>query len=76
MFTLFADSAIAGVNYIQSSKKEWTKRFVQDEKIAESFNNFVDAQTDFVKQSIKAWETVSIAASKELGKFPKFDLAK
>jgi hypothetical protein len=73
---MLSDSALMGVNFVQNAKKEWTKRFVQDKKIAESFDSYVDAQTEFVKQSVKAWETLSVAASKELGKFPKFDLAK
>ena len=59
MFTMLSDSALMGVNFVQNAKKEWTKRFVQDKKIAESFDSYVDAQTEFAKGQVKT--TLSIA---------------
>lgn len=73
---MMTDSANAGIHFVQNAKKEWTKRFVQDETIAESFNSFVDAQTEFAKKTVKAWETMAVAASKEVGKWPSFAKAK
>lgn len=76
MFTYATDAANYGITLFQNGKKEWTKHFVKDETIRQTLDSFVDAQTAFVKQVIKTNEVIATAVSKELGKFPKFDLTK
>lgn len=76
MFTMLSDNANLSINMIQGAKKEWVKQFVKDEKIAESMNSFVDAQTSFVKQVVKTSVDVGTMVSKEIGKFPNFSFNK
>jgi len=75
MFTL--DTTIDAV---QTSKKQFVKTFVQDEKIADTLNQFIDNQTEYTKKAAKATldagTTVAQEAvkhlqemSKEAGKF-------
>ena len=40
------------VDTIQSSKKMFVDTFVKHDGLAKSFNDFVDAQTDYTKQAI------------------------
>lgn len=40
------------VDTIQTSKKMFVDTFVKHETLAKSFNDFVDAQTDYTKQAI------------------------
>ena len=40
------------VDAIQSSKKMFVDTFVKHDGLAKSFNDFVDAQTDYTKQAI------------------------
>lgn len=42
------------VDAIQTSKKIFVDTFVKHEGLAKSFNEFVDAQTDYTKQAIDA----------------------
>ena len=75
MFTL--DTTIDAV---QTGKKQLVKTFVQDEKIADALNQFIDTQSDYTKKALKA--TVDMgntvvqesikqiqASAKEAGKF-------
>lgn len=76
MFNMLSDSANYSISLIQGAKKEWVKQFVKDEKVADTLNSFVEAQTTFAKQVVKTSADIGAAMSKELGKFPKFDYAK
>jgi len=76
MFTMITDNVNLGINMFQGAKKEWVKQFVKDEKIAESMNSFVDAQTSFAKQVVKTGAEIGTAISKEVGKFPDFSFKK
>ena len=49
MFTL--DTTIDAV---QTGKKQFVKTFVQDEKIADALNQFIDNQTEYTKKAAKA----------------------
>jgi hypothetical protein len=49
MFTL--DTTIDAV---QTGKKQFVKTFIQDEKIAEALNQFIDNQTEYTKKATKA----------------------
>jgi hypothetical protein len=73
---MITDNVNLGINMFQGAKKEWVKQFVKDEKIAESMNSFVDAQTSFAKQVVKTGTDMATAISKEVGKFPNFNYGK
>jgi hypothetical protein len=73
---MITDNVNLGINMFQGAKKEWVKQFVKDEKIAESMNSFVDAQTSFAKQVVKTGAEIGTAISKEVGKFPDFSFKK
>ena len=48
MFTLDAT-----IDAVQTGKKQFVKTFVQNEKIAEAMNTFIDAQASYTKQAAK-----------------------
>jgi len=58
MFNTFAFQA---VDSVQSAKKQFVSTFVQNEKIKEALNGFVDAQAAYTKDAITAG---SVATSK------------
>lgn len=58
MFNTFAFQA---VDSVQSAKKQFVSTFVQNDKIKEALNGFVDAQASYTKDAITAG---SVAASK------------
>lgn len=51
MFNTFAFQA---VDSVQSAKKQFVSTFVQNEKIKEALNGFVDAQASYTKDAITA----------------------
>ena len=75
MFTL--DTTIDAV---QTGKKQFVKTFVQDEKIAEALNQFIDNQSEYTKKAAKATldagTTVMQESIKHLQEASKFDYAK
>ncbi len=73
---MITDNVNLGINMFQGAKKEWIKQFVKDEKIAETMNSFVEAQTSFAKQVVKTGADIGTAISKEVGKFPDFSFKK
>jgi hypothetical protein len=68
------------VDAFQGSKKEAVKTFVQNEKIAEALNSFVDAQTAYTKAAIKAGANTATTLVSEFTKIAqeagKFDYSK
>ncbi len=74
MFTSLASMANWPIDMVQNAKKSWTKTYVQNENIRTAFDAYVDAQTVFVKQIVANADAVVAEVSKEVGKFPKFDL--
>ena len=53
--------AFQAVDSVQSAKKQFVSTFVQNEKIKEALNGFVDAQATYTKDAITA---ASVSASK------------
>lgn len=53
--------AFQAVDSVQSAKKQFVSTFVQNEKIKEALNGFVDAQAAYTKDAITAG---SVATSK------------
>jgi hypothetical protein len=53
--------AFQAVDSVQSAKKQFVSTFVQNEKIKEALNGFVDAQASYTKDAITAG---SVASSK------------
>jgi hypothetical protein len=64
------------IDAVQTGKKQFVKTFVQNEKIAEALNTFVDAQTEYTKKAVKVGTDTAttlaseaVKASQELSKF-------
>lgn len=74
MFTSLASAFNWPIDMIQNSKKTWTKTYVQNETVRTALDAYVDTQTAFVKQIVANADVVVAEVSKEVGKFPKFDL--
>jgi hypothetical protein len=51
MFNTFAFQA---VDSVQSAKKQFVSTFVQNDKIKDAFNGFIDAQASYTKDAITA----------------------
>ena len=63
MFTV--DTAI---DTVQTVKKEAIKTFVKNENVAKSLNEFVDAQTAYTKEAVKATTDVVTKLTSEMVK--------
>ena len=75
MFTLDAT-----IDAVQTGKKQFVKTFVQNEKIAEAMNTFIDAQASYTKQAAKVGTDTFATLSSEMVKTSqeamKFDYTK
>jgi hypothetical protein len=75
MFTF--DTAIDAV---QTGKKQFVKTFVNNEKIADALNEFIDAQTNYTKQAVgtatRTATTLGKEAMNHMETAAKFDYAK
>ena len=75
MFTLDAT-----IDAVQTGKKQFVKTFVQNEKIAEAMNTFIDEQAAYTKKAAKVGsETVTTLTSemvKTAQEAMKFDYTK
>jgi hypothetical protein len=56
------------IDTVQSAKKTMVKTFVQNETIAKSMNAFVDAQTAYTKDAVKATASAMGVISSEMAK--------
>jgi len=74
MFTSLASAFNWPIDMVQNAKKTWTKTYVQNETVRTALDAYVDTQTAFVKQIVANADVVVAEVSKEIGKFPKFDL--
>jgi hypothetical protein len=52
------------IDTVQNYKKQFVTTYVTDKTTREALVKFVDAQTDFTKQSFKTVETISKAGFK------------
>lgn len=68
------------IDTVQSGKKTFIKTFVTNEKIASSLNDFVDSQTAYTKEVVKATTTMMTSVLSETTKsiqdVNKFDYTK
>ena len=75
MFTLDAT-----IDAVQTGKKQFVKTFVQNEKIAEAMNSFIDAQASYTKQAAKVGTDTFATLTSEMVKASqeamKFDYTK
>jgi len=75
---MFTTDAI--IDAVQTAKKTWVKTFVTNDHIAESMNEFVDAQAEYTRKAFKATadSATQIAAetTKMVKEAGKFDYAK
>lgn len=75
MFTI--DAMIDGV---QNTKKQYVKTFVTNKVIAENLNKFVDAQTEYTKNVVKAstdsWTMIMQEMMKTAKESTQFDYVK
>ena len=70
----------AMIDTVQNSKKQVIKTLVTNPTISESMTKFVDAQTEYTKEAVKAstdtWTTVSKELMKSMQEATKFDYTK
>ena len=75
MFTLDAT-----IDAVQNGKKQFVKTFVQNEKIAEAMNTFIDEQAAYTKKAAKVgmdtFTTLTTEAVKTAQEAMKFDYTK
>jgi hypothetical protein len=75
MFTLDAT-----IDAVQNGKKQFVKTFVQNEKMADAMNLFIDAQATYTKQAFKVGVDTATALASETAKTvqeaTKFDYTK
>ena len=75
MFTLDAT-----IDAVQNGKKQFVKTFVQNEKIAEAMNTFIDEQAAYTKKAAKVGSETMTTLTSEMVKTAqeamKFDYAK
>ena len=75
MFTLDAT-----IDAVQTGKKQLVKTFVQNEKVAEAMNTFIDAQAAYTKQAAKVGTDTFATLASEMVKTSqeamKFDYTK
>jgi gas vesicle protein len=68
------------IDTIQSAKKQFVTMFVQNDTMAKAMNEFVDAQTKYTKEAVKAGKEFTTIATTETVKAirdaGKFDYAK
>jgi predicted phage gp36 major capsid-like protein len=53
------------VDTVQTAKKTFVSTFVTNDKVADSLNKFVDAQTAYTKSAIKAGNDAATSIGKE-----------
>ena len=63
MFTLDAT-----IDAVQNGKKQFVKTFVQNEKMADAMNLFIDAQASYTKQAFKVGVDTATALASETTK--------
>ena len=56
------------IDTVQSTKKTMVKTLVQNDTIAKSLNEFIDAQTAYTKEAVKATASAMGIISSELTK--------
>jgi hypothetical protein len=75
MFTLDAT-----IDAVQNSKKQFVKTFVQNEKVADAMNSFIDEQSAYTKKAAKVGSdtvtTLMAEATKTAQEAMKFDYVK
>ncbi len=75
MFTL--DSTLDAV---QTGQKTFVKTFVQNDRIAQAMNEYVDTQTEYTKKALKATSdmvsNITSESVKAMQEASKFDLTK
>jgi hypothetical protein len=75
MFTLDAT-----IDAVQNSKKQFVKTFVQNEKVADAMNTFIDEQASYTKKAVKVGTDTFATLTSEMVKTSqeamKFDYAK
>ena len=68
------------IDTVHTGKKQFVKTFVNNEKIAEALNEFIDAQTTYTKQAVGVGTKTATALGKEamnqMETVAKFDYAK
>ena len=75
---MFTSEAV--IDAVQNGKKQFVKTFVQNEKMADAMNLFIDAQATYTKQAFKVGVDTATALASETTKTVqeamKFDYTK
>ena len=68
------------IDTVQTGKKQFVKTFVNNDKIADALNEFIDAQTEYTKKAVDTGTRTATALGKEamnqMEAVAKFDYAK
>lgn len=75
MFTIDAT-----IDAVQNGKKQFVNLFVNNDNMSKALNNFIDAQTEYTKDAVKAGTDTATVLGQEMvksfGQFTKIDLYK
>ena len=68
MYANFTAQTSYMIMIAQSLKKQWNKKYIQNDHFRDALDKYVDAETSFIKQIINNVDVVFDLTSKQAGK--------
>jgi hypothetical protein len=68
MYANFTAQTSYMIMIAQSLKKQWNKKYIQNDQFRDALDKYVDAETSFIKQIINNVDVVFDLTSKQAGK--------
>jgi hypothetical protein len=68
MYANFTAQTSYMIMITQSLKKQWNKKYIQNDEFRDALDKYVDAETSFIKQIINNVDIVFDLTSKQAGK--------
>ena len=65
---LMFNNADEFIDTVQKAKKDWIKLFVSNDTVAKTLNEWVDAQTNYTKEAVKATTSAAETIATEVQK--------
>lgn len=56
------------IDTVQKAKKDWVKMFVYSDNVSKTMNEFIDAQTTYTKEAVKATSAAAGTIASEIQK--------
>jgi len=56
------------IDTVQKAKKDWVKMFVYSDNVSKTMNEFIDAQTTYTKEAVKATSSAAGTIASEMQK--------